>query len=115
MDNQNQIPQEALRCRRLRLEHETPGTAAPALEGLIDWRPLPGARVAVTYDVRSITLEEIVTALRDQDIVVSDDRRSRWVIAWHSYLDRNARANLGNPGSPCCSNPTQIYASRKRR
>lgn len=40
---------------------------------------------------------------------------TRLRVALWSYLDENARDNAAHPGSPCCSNPSDIYASRKQK
>ncbi len=110
-------PPEALRLRRLRLTRgDTQGRDdLAAIDGLIEARTCAdGTRLRVSYDARIIALDTLVQRLREQGVAVADDRRSRLRIAWQSYLDRNARANLAHPGSPCCSNPAAVYAARSK-
>lgn len=118
MDQLPEIPREARRHKRLRLkEHATsePGSGE-GIEELIATQVVSDARtICVTYDVRITALDHLVAQLLENGIDVAGDRRARLRIAWQSYLDRNARANLMQPASPCCSNPTSVYASRKKR
>ena len=118
MDQLPDVPREATRCKRLRLtvqNHRAPG-GGKDIEGLIAAQMADNRKtIEVTYDVRITALENLVFQLCEQGMSIAMDRRARIFIAWQSYLDRNARANLTHPGSPCCSNPTSVYASRKKR
>ncbi len=112
------LPREARRDKRLRIENQNQRKfdSEAAIEGLIAVQIAADRRtVGVTYDVRITALDSLVARLREQGMGIAMDRRARIVIALQSYLDRNARANLAHPGSPCCSNPTSVYASRKKR
>lgn len=118
MDQNPTTPREALRKKRLRLVGRCNhiNDQFPVIDGLIDMQTaLEEHHVTLSYDVRLTSLAALVTQLREHGIDLVDDRRTRLRIAWQSYLDRNARANLTMPDSPCCSNPTSVYASRRKR
>lgn len=111
-------PPEALRRKRLRLAHDAPScdTGSVAVQGLVEVQvDADNGHVTLCYDVRHVSLDTLVEQMRGHGIGIVEDRRARMAIAWQSYLDRNARANLANPGSPCCSNPTSVYAARGKR
>ena len=115
MSATNSPGREALRRKRLRVSGNPQVTDDTAtIEGLVEMSSR-GKDVALTYDVCAVSLDTLVDQLRTQGSEITNDFRSRLFIAWQSYLDRNARAHLTKPGSPCCSNSTSIYASRKKR
>lgn len=117
MSQQTPIPPEAIRRKRLRLLCDTPETPdLSSIAGLIGAERETGSRrFTAVYDVRETALDALVRELQQRGVTLDIRPGTRLAIAWRSYLDRNARAHLTHPGSPCCSNPTSVYAARKKR
>lgn len=96
------------------------GAPAPAAAEVL--RALPavaavevqGARLRVTYDNSRLGYRELQQALSEAGHPPASQGLERLRAGWYAYLDANAQANAGTEGA-CCSNPKDIYASRRGR
>lgn len=103
--------------RRLRLG----GTAGPEaavvageLEGVVEARTGNGG-LRIRYDRARCDFGALVTALRAAGCAAEPGWSGRWRTAWFRYLDRNLRDSAQGGGAACCSDPREIYASRRKR
>lgn len=72
-------------------------------------------RLRVTYDASRIGFGALRKALQGAGLSPATGSWSRLRSAWFNYLDTNAQANAGTSGGSCCSNPSDVYASRKHK
>ena len=72
-------------------------------------------RLRVTYDASRIGFDALRKVLQDAGVNPASGPWSRLRSAWFNYLDTNAQANAGSTGGNCCSNPSDVYASRKHK
>lgn len=87
-----------------------------ALNGVIDVKMTPdSARVAVRYDARKIDFERIATLLNELGYPLSSGWLSRLKRSWFRYQDTNIKESSGASDGSCCSNPSNVYASRTQR
>ena len=85
------------------------------LPGVIDVRGLVPGRCAVRYDRREVGLKDLEKCLLQRGIHLAGGPFRRMARGWIGFLDANARGNAGRCDTPCCSNPREIYASRRKR
>ena len=101
-------PLDAAAARRLR-------QALEALPGLVQAQvDARRRRVMVRYDLARTGLAEVEACLRQAGHPPLPGRWWRLRRQWYRYLDENLRANAGAPGGACCSNPSDVYARRRR-
>jgi len=72
-------------------------------------------RLRVTYDASRVGFDALRKALQGAGVNPAPGSWSRLRSAWFTYLDTNAQANAGASGGSCCSNPSDVYASRKHK
>ncbi len=83
--------------------------------GVVEVHVGPGfSRVQVTYDVSRIDFSRIEHILTDCGFPPPGNWRQRVRRAWYGFVDENVRDNAPSSSGNCCSQPTNIYASRKR-
>jgi len=75
---------------------------------------LKKGRLAITYDASQTSFGIIEKALNDVDCPPKKNGWSRLKSSWYRYLDENAQANAKSKGGACCSNPSDIYANRRK-
>lgn len=107
--------------RRLRLADVPPANLAELAQRLVAEQGVLGAApthdgkgIQVTYDAAFTdygVLEQCAAAAGSPPPA---NAFSRLRSAWFCYLDQNARDNAGHGGGACCSQPTEIYANRRR-
>lgn len=86
------------------------------VDGIGEVRIQPGApQVRVTYDASRIGFGQIEQMLADWGFPPAGQWWQRARRAWYGFLDENARDNARAGSGSCCSKPTDIYTSRKRR
>lgn len=86
-----------------------------SLDGVIETRRVGPEKWAVRYDRRHVGLRELENALNQRGIRLSGGRLRRLAWAWVAYLDSNAKGNTNTSAAPCCSDPREIYASRRKQ
>lgn len=67
-----------------------------------------GKRLTLQYDDRRINISTIEAELGKSGLPPTS------TLAWR-YVDDTVRVAGGSSGASCCSNPQDIYASRKRK
>lgn len=70
--------------------------------------------INVRYALSVATFGELLQQLGDQSYPIADSRWRRFRHWWVSYLDQNARRTMRAPITPCCGDPKEIYAKRRR-
>jgi hypothetical protein len=73
-----------------------------------------GRGLRLQYDVRQVDLSTIEGQLQRLGMDTRPSRYWRIKRAFYRYLDSNIRAVSGSSDAACCSNPHDIYASRKK-
>ena len=87
----------------------------PQLAGVIEVHPLGPNRFQITYDLEQIGYGVLCERFEALGIVIARSWKQRWRRFWYGYLDATAQANLRQGQKlGCCSNPTEVYARRKR-
>lgn len=87
-----------------------------AQDGVLEIQPVHnGKSLRVRYDASSIGVERIARVLDEAGAPLAHDRWSRLKQAWYRYTDSNIQATAKTSGGSCCSQPTDIYASRRHR
>lgn len=71
-------------------------------------------KIWITYDASQIGFGVIENILSDCGFPVSDSWWSRYKCNWYRYQDENALANSTSRGGACCSNPSDLYARRRK-
>lgn len=107
---------EVERCIRLppAVEAEQACARLQAIPGVV--RVTSAQRgVRVRYDNGRRVYRELVAELEWAGLHTDGGWLQHLCNAWFSYLDENARANAAPGDRACCSRPTDVYASRKRR
>ncbi|ROR34781.1 hypothetical protein [Inmirania thermothiophila] len=74
-----------------------------------------GAGLEVTYDAARVDYPTLMAAAEAAGAAAARGWLARLRRAWYGYLDGNLRANARAKAGPCCSNPTEILAQRRRR
>lgn len=74
-----------------------------------------GGGLRIRYDCARCDFGALVTALRAAGCAAEPGWSGRWRTAWFRYLDRNLRDSAQGGGGACCSDPREIYASRRKR
>jgi len=72
------------------------------------------ARLKITYDASQVGFGAIERALTDTGYPPEINWWSGLKSGWYRYLDENAQANAKSKGGACCSNPSDIYANRRK-
>lgn len=72
-------------------------------------------RIQVMYDASRIGFAAIEQAVEGAGGVLARGGWARLKSAWFRYLDTNAKANAGGGAGACCSNPGDVYASRRHK
>ena len=72
-------------------------------------------RLHVTYDTSRIGFGGIEQVVEGSGAVLARGGWARLKGAWFRYLDSNAKANAGGGSGACCSNPGDVYASRRHK
>jgi len=72
-------------------------------------------RLRVAYDTSRVGFGTLSRALTEAGQPPPSSTLVRLRAVWFDYLDTNARANAHAGGGACCSNPSNIYASRKHK
>jgi len=70
-------------------------------------------KIQMIYDVSEINLSTIEAQLRKAGLALRLTMLWRIKRAFYRYVDDNIRASRGNNAASCCSNPHDIYASRR--
>lgn len=91
---------------RLRLDGPAE-LAAQALAGLPGVGPVTarGCRLLLSYDLRRVNLDAILTVVRLAGIQPSVSLVSRLHHAWIRFTDDNRLGNADHPGHGCCNRP----------
>jgi len=71
-------------------------------------------RLRITYDAAQIGFDVIEKILANAGYPPDVSWWSRIKSGWYRYLDENARINAKSKGGACCSNPSDIYANRRK-
>ncbi len=75
---------------------------------------LEHARLKVAYDASKVNFGMIEKTLNKAGYPPRDSWWSRVKSSWYRYFDENAQTNAKSKGGACCSNPSNIYANRKK-
>jgi len=90
------------------------GQTAPllGLEG-VEQADCKGKKLKLIYDVRRMNLSTIEAQLGNVGLTPKATLAWRIKRALYRYVDDNIRVASGSSEAGCCSNPQDIYASRK--
>ncbi|HHI94181.1 MAG TPA: heavy-metal-associated domain-containing protein [Gammaproteobacteria bacterium] len=72
------------------------------------------ARLKITYNAAQIGFGVIEKVLTDAGYPPGTGWWSGLKSGWYRYLDENAQTNARSKGGACCSNPSDIYANRRK-
>lgn len=75
---------------------------------------LKKSKVKITYNAAQTDFGIIEKTLNDSGYSPKNSRWSKFKSSWYRYLDENAQTNAKSKGGACCSNPSDIYANRKK-
>jgi len=70
-------------------------------------------KIQMVYDVREINLSTIEAQLRKAGMPLKSTILWRIKRAFYRYVDDNIRAASGSSEASCCSNPHDVYVSRR--
>jgi hypothetical protein len=86
-----------------------------SLEGMQKLEVGPGrGKITITYNAAQLGFADIEKNLVDIGYPSALGWWSRFKASWYRYLDENAQANAKSKGGACCSNPSDIYAKRRK-
>jgi hypothetical protein len=71
-------------------------------------------KISITYNAAQLGFAEIEKTLVDAGYPSAVGWWSRFKAGWYRYLDENAQTNAKSKGGACCSNPSDIYAKRRK-
>jgi hypothetical protein len=92
------------------------GKALESVDGVSSCRiDARRGRMQVTYDASRIGFAVIEQAVEGAGGVLARGGWARLKSAWFRYLDANAKANASGGAGACCSNPGDVYASRRHK
>ena len=92
------------------------GEALESIDGVSSCRvDARRGRMEVTYDASRIGFAAIEQAVEGAGAPLARGGWARLKSAWFRYLDTNAKANAGGGAGACCSNPGDVYASRRHK
>jgi len=72
------------------------------------------ARLKLSYDASKINFGNVLKKLEGAGYPMANDWWSGFKTSWYRYLDENAQTNAKSKGGACCSNPSDIYANRRK-
>ncbi len=68
----------------------------------------------ISYDASACIFSDVQKLLEETGNPISEHWWEKVKVGWYQYLDENAQANAKSKGGACCSNPSDIYANRKK-
>lgn len=74
-----------------------------------------GKKLRVRYDLKNLNYSDLIRTLSEQDLVIPLGRWQRFKVSWYRDQDINIRDNVMAIPAPCCSNPTGITGSSRKR
>ncbi len=90
-------------------------TTLSELDGVLEITTnLPRKRVRIKYDAAVIGFDALAQSFADAGYPLENNLWTRFRYGLYRFTDSNAYANSRVPASPCCSNPTGIYAKKQK-
>jgi copper chaperone CopZ len=71
-------------------------------------------KIHISYDAAQLGFAEIEKTLIHSGFPSSVSWWSKFKSSWYRYLDENAQTNAKSKAGACCSNPSNIYANRRK-
>ena len=85
-----------------------------AMEGVRHIKHVGPGKLAVEYDLTTISRRAIELKLRAHGLSLPDGLLPRWKRSWVDFMESNEYSNMTAKPSPCCSNPKGIVQTDKK-